>query len=80
MKRSWVWILVILAGALTAGGALQYYFAGEPYRNSSARNWAVVGQALFGFLVICFGLYKQFKAARQAPEPDESEGIKLNDD
>ena len=80
MKRSWLWILVVLAGSLPVGSALQYYVNGEPARNTSPRNWLVVGQAVLGFLVIGFGLYKQFKAARQAPEPEEPEGLKLNDD
>lgn len=80
MRSSWLWILVVLAGSLPVGSALQYYVNDEPARNSSQRNWLVVGQAIFGFLVIVFGLYKQFRAARQAPEPDKPEGIKLNDD
>jgi hypothetical protein len=77
MKRSWIWILVIFAGSLPIGSALQYYFAGEQYRNSPQRNWAVVGQAVFGLIVMILGLYKQVKAGKQTPPENEGE-TKLN--
>lgn len=80
MNRSWYWVFLIFAGSLPLGGALQYYFAGEPFRNTSGRNWLVVGQAVLGIAIMAFGLYKQVKAARRIPEPEEPEGLRLNDD
>ena len=80
MKKSWIWILVIFAGSMPVGSALQYYFAGEADQNSSGRNWAVIGQANFGILVMALGLYKQIRAGKQLPVTDEPEtGLNLND-
>lgn len=58
---------------MPVGSALQYYFAGEPYRNSSQRNWAVVGQAVLGILIMALGLYKQVKAGKLPPPESEAE-------
>lgn len=77
MKRSWIGILLVLLGSLPIGQALQYYFAGEPYRNTPTRNWLVVGQVILGLAIIAYGLYTQVKASRQPVEEDESE-TKLN--
>lgn len=78
--KSWIWIFVILAGSLPLGSALEYYSSGEPYRNTSTRNWLVVGQVVFGVLVMAFGLHKQFETARPVLDPGEPEEIKLNGD
>jgi len=80
MKKPWYWILVVFAGSLPLAAALQYYISGEPYRNTPTRNWLVVGQAVFGLLIMAFGLYKQFQTARQVPEPEQHDRIKLTDD
>jgi hypothetical protein len=77
MKKTWYWILVVLVGSLPIGSALQYYFAGEPYRNTPTRNWLVVGQVVLGLLIMAFGLYKQMQASREVPPTDEAE-TKLN--
>ena len=77
--KSWIWILVVFAGSLPFAAALQYYISGEPYHNTPTRNWLVVGQAVFGVLVMAFGLYKQFQASRMAP-PDEHENFKITDE
>ena len=64
MARSWYWIVLIFAGSLPLGNALQYCFGGEPYRNTPARNWLVVGQAVLGLVLIGFGLYEQIRSSR----------------
>lgn len=68
--NGWQGVLLILVGSLPIGDALQYYFAGEPYRNSSTRNWLVVGQALLGMGIIGLGIMLQVKASRRAPEQE----------
>jgi hypothetical protein len=79
MKKSWIWILVIFVGSMPVGSALQYYFAGEPYRNSTQRNWAVVGQAAFGILVMALGLFKQIQAGKTpSPKNDDESNLDLN--
>jgi hypothetical protein len=80
MRKTWYWILLIFAGSLPFASALQYYISGEPYRNTPTRNWLVVGQAVLGLAIMAFGLYKQFQAARQIPEPEQHDGIKLSDE
>jgi hypothetical protein len=80
MRKTWYWILLIFAGSLPFASALQYYISGETYRNTPTRNWLVVGQAVLGLAIMAFGLYKQFQTARQTPEPEEHDGIKLSDD
>ena len=70
MSRSWYWVLLIFIASFPLGNALQYYFAGEPSRNTPTRNWLVVGQAALGLLIIAFGLYKQI-AANRLPAPEE---------
>ncbi len=77
--KSWYWILVVLAGSLPIGSALQYYFAGEAERNTPTRNWLVVGQAVLGLLIMGFGLYMQNKASRRIP-PDDHEKLKITED
>lgn len=77
MRKAWYWILVVLAGSLPVGSALQYYFGGEVERNTSTRNWLVVGQVVLGLLIIAFGLYMQFRAGRQDPPAEDGE-TKLN--
>lgn len=80
MKKSWIWVLVIFAGSLPVGRALQYYFAGEAYRSTSTRNWLVIAQAAAGLVIMALGLYKQIRANRQLPTEDESKlKLDLND-
>ena len=79
MKTPWYWILVIFAGSLPVGSALQYYFAGEPYRNTPTRNWLVVVQVLLGVAIMAFGLFMQFRASRQIPD-DDHENYKITED
>ncbi|MBV9215357.1 MAG: hypothetical protein JO053_04200 [Acidobacteria bacterium] len=73
MKKSWLWVLVILTGSLAVGSGLQYYFSGEPYRNTPARNWLVVGQVIVGLVIIGFGLMKQIQANRKLAETQHVE-------
>ena len=80
MRRSLYWVLVIFAGSLPLGYALQYYFAGEPDLNSSTRNWLIVGQAFFGLVIMGFGLYKQIQTERRPMAKTEEPGLSLNDD
>lgn len=81
MKKSWYWVLLIFAGSMPFGNALQYYIAGEAYRNTLTRNWLVVGQACLGILIMGFGLYRQVRTNRAiSTEADEDTPIKLNDD
>ncbi len=81
MHRSWYWVLVILTGSFVLGSALQYYFTGEADRNTSTRNWLVVGQAILGVVVIGFGLIKQIQANRKPVEKSDAElFVKLTDD
>lgn len=80
MHRSWYWVLLILAGSLPLGSALQYYFAGEPYHNTPTRNWLVVGQALLGITVIAFGLIRQIKSARTPTVEQDEKVLDLNSD
>jgi len=70
MARSWYWIVLIFAGSLPLGNALQYYVAGEPYRNTPTRNWLVVGQAVLGLVLIGYGLYKQIISSRYPVRED----------
>ncbi len=79
MKSS-LWILVVFAGSLPFASALQYYVAGEAYRNTPTRNWLVIAQAAFGLAIMAVGLYRQLRNARQIPEPEQHDGIKLTDD
>ena len=79
MTRSWYWILLIFAGSLPLGNALQYYIAGEPYRNTPTRNWLVMGQALVGLVIIGFGLYKQITSNRQSLENEDDVPLDLRD-
>jgi hypothetical protein len=78
--RSWIWIFVVFLGSLPFAAALQYYLTGEPSRNTPTRNWLTVAQAVFGIAVMALGLYRQIKAAREVPEPERHDGIKLSDD
>lgn len=80
-KKGWYWIILIFLGSLPLGGALQYYFAGEPYRNTPTRNWLVVGQAVLGIAIMAFGLYKQVKTNRE-PDVEETDEtvLKINED
>ena len=80
MKRSWIWIFVVFAGSLPFASALQYYFTGEPSRNTPTRNWLVLAQAIFGIAVMAYGLYRQIRSATALPEPEEHGGITLSDD
>ena len=78
VNRPWLWVLLIFIGSLPVGGALQYYFSGEPARNSSSRNWLAVGQAVLGLLIIAFALYRQTVALRQIPYEEEKTRLDLD--
>lgn len=81
MKKSWYWVLLVLAGSLPIGSALQYYFKGEPDRNTPTRNWLVVGQVVLGLIVIAIGLYGQIRANRATSTvSDEDVVLKLDDE
>ncbi len=77
--KGWQGVLLILVGSLPIGDALQYYFAGEPYRNTQIRNWLVVGQALFGAVIIGLGIVLQVRASRRVPER-EHESYKITEE
>ncbi|MFT3745621.1 MAG: hypothetical protein QM785_15205 [Pyrinomonadaceae bacterium] len=77
--KGWQGVLLILVGSLPIGHALQYYFAGEAYRNSPTRNWLVVGQVVLGAFIIGLGILLQIRASRRAPE-QEHDTYKITED
>ena len=73
-------MLLIFAGSMPVGHALQYYITGEAARNPSDHNWLIVGEAALGILIIAFGLYKQVRANRAVtPDSDDDISLKLDD-
>ena len=79
-RKGWFWIILIFLGSLPLGGALQYYFGGEPYRNTPTRNWLTVGQAILGIAIMAFGLYKQITTNREAVVEEKDPGLKITED
>ena len=79
MTRSWYWILLIFAGSLPLGNALQYYFTGEPYQNTPTRNWLVIGQAILSLVIIGFGLFKQITSNRHSLDDEDDASLDLRD-
>jgi uncharacterized membrane protein len=57
--KSWVWMLFITSGLLLIGSGLQYFVGGKAYQNTDLRNYAVVGQIIFGLATICYGFWYQ---------------------
>ena len=59
MTKEKFWnLLLIFAGLLPVWSGLQYFIAGEANQSSDLRNFAVVGQILFGLATICYGIWR----------------------
>jgi len=81
MKKSWYWVLLIFAGSMLVGHALQTYFTGDVGRDPKDRNWLMIGEAALGLLIIAFGLYKQVRANRAVIMDSEKDILlKLDDE
>jgi hypothetical protein len=63
-EKSWNF-LFIFTGLMPISSGLQYFIAGQAYQNTSLRNYAVVGQILFGLAVVCFGVWQNKKLSKQ---------------
>ncbi len=61
-KKSLFFIIFLFAAADCLGNGLHYFFAGENYRNSDLRNYAVVGQIIFA-LVMCAYSFRYYKTS-----------------
>ncbi|MEJ7861651.1 MAG: hypothetical protein WKF90_08435 [Pyrinomonadaceae bacterium] len=64
-NKSWIWISFIVAGALPIWNALQYFIDGKAYQNSNLRNYAVVGQIIFGVAIIFYGFWYKKNLSQQ---------------
>ncbi|MBA4123675.1 MAG: hypothetical protein H0X72_14580 [Acidobacteria bacterium] len=60
-NKSLLFILWLIAGFLPIGNGLQYFIAGEAYRNTDLRNYAVVGQIIFGLATIGYAFWSKRK-------------------
>lgn len=56
-KKSGGTFLLIIAGLLPVWNGLQYFLEGLANQNSSLRNYAVVGQILFGLAIVGYGFF-----------------------
>ena len=64
-EKSWN-LLLIFAGFLPIWNGLAYFIAGEANPNSNLRNFAVVGQIVFGLAIVCFGVWRGKNLSAQA--------------
>lgn len=55
-KKNLYFFLMLFIGADVAGQGFHYFIAGKHYYNSDLRNYAVVGQIVFGLAVIAYGV------------------------
>ena len=73
MKGGWKWWLVLFAGTLPIGNGLQYFVTGEAARNTGLRNGLVVGQIVFGLMIIGYALVKIIRSGHAQPKADVEE-------
>ena len=64
-NKSWNLMLFVIVGLSVMGRGIQYFVAGKAYQNSDLRNYAVVGQILFGLAIICFGFFYDKNVSKQ---------------
>lgn len=57
-------LLAVFVGLLPIKSGLQYFIAGEAVQNSDLRNFAVVGQIIFGLAIIYYGIWRYKKCPR----------------
>lgn len=67
--------ILIFAAALPIASGLHYFIGGEAYQNTSLRNYAVVGQIIFGLAIICYSIW-HYKYSGGQNQPDKVAGLK----
>lgn len=59
-------LVIIFAGLLPIWNGLQYFLEGQAQHNSDLRNYAVVGQILFGLAIIGWGFFCHKNSGQRA--------------
>lgn len=60
--------MIFLTSLLPIGNGLQYFIGGEVYRNTDLRNYAVIGQILFGLVTMAYSLWLKNHSSLQDKE------------
>ena len=64
-KKNLYLFLILFIGADVFGQGLHYFIAGKHYHSTDLRNYAVVGQIVFGLAVIVYGVWYYKKTAKK---------------
>ena len=64
-KKNLYLFLILFIGADVFGQGLHYFIADKHYHNTDLRNYAVVGQIVFGLAVIAYGILFYKKPAKK---------------